>query len=61
MAQQVKDPVLSLLWPGSLLWQGLDPWPGNFHTFKKKKKKFFKKVFKTVKFPYYRFLVFLNT
>ena len=25
MAQQVKDPVLSLLW------HGFNPWPGNFH------------------------------
>ena len=25
MAQQVKDPVLSLLW------LGFDPWPWNFH------------------------------
>ena len=31
MAQQVKDPVLSLLWPGSLLWCEFNPWPGNFH------------------------------
>ena len=29
VAQQVRDPVLSLLWPGSLLWCELDPWPGN--------------------------------
>lgn len=28
---QVKDPVLSLKWLGSLLWHGLDLWPGNFH------------------------------
>ena len=27
MAQQVKDPVLSLQWLGSVLWLGLDPWP----------------------------------
>ena len=42
MAQQVKDSVLSLLWPGSLLWQGFDPWPGNFFMLQalpKKKKK----------------------
>ena len=31
MDQQVKDLVVSLLWLGSLLWCGLDPWPGNFH------------------------------
>lgn len=26
MAHQVKDPALSLLWCGSLLWHGFDPW-----------------------------------
>ena len=31
MAQQVKDLVLSLQWHRSLLWPGLDPWPGSFH------------------------------
>ena len=31
MAQQVKDQGLSLLWLRSLLWHGIDPWPGNFH------------------------------
>ena len=31
MAQQVMDPSSLLLWHGSLLWQGFDPWPGNFH------------------------------
>ena len=30
MAQWVKDPALSLLWLGLLLWRGFDPWPGNF-------------------------------
>ena len=30
-AQWVKDPALSLLWLGSVLWHGLDPWPRNFH------------------------------
>ena len=25
-----KDPALSLLWFGSLLWCNFDPWPGNF-------------------------------
>ena len=29
--QQVKDPVLSLQWPGSMLWWGFEPWPRNFH------------------------------
>ena len=29
MAQQVKDPALSLLWLRSLLWRGFNPWPGN--------------------------------
>ena len=31
MAQQVKDPALSLQQLGSLLWCGLDHWSGNFH------------------------------
>ena len=31
MAEQVKDPALTLLWLRPLLWHGLDPWPGNFH------------------------------
>ena len=31
MAQQVKDPALSLQWLWSLLWHGFCPWPGNFH------------------------------
>ena len=30
MAQQVKDPVLSLLWLWSRLWHRFDPWPKNF-------------------------------
>ena len=30
MAQRVKDPALSLLWLGSLLWDKFDPWPRNF-------------------------------
>ena len=37
MAQWLKDPVLSLLWLGSLLWCGFNPWPGNFCMLKKKK------------------------
>ena len=28
MAQQVKDPALSLLFLVSLVWCGFDPWPG---------------------------------
>ena len=28
--QPVKNPTLSLQQFGSLLWHGLDPWPGNF-------------------------------
>ena len=28
---QVKDPALSLLWLGWLLWYRFNPWPGNFH------------------------------
>ena len=42
MAQWVKDLVLSLLWLGSLLWHGFNPWPGNFRmpqVWPKKKKK----------------------
>ena len=27
VTQWVKDPVLSLLWLGLLLWRGFDPWP----------------------------------
>ena len=27
----IEDPVLSLQQLGSLLWQGFDPRPGNFH------------------------------
>ena len=30
MVQWVKDPVLSLLWLGSLVWCGFGPWPRNF-------------------------------
>ena len=30
VAQQVKDPVLSVLWLGSLLWRGFSPWPQEF-------------------------------
>ena len=30
VAQWVTDLALSLQWHGSLLWHGLDPWPGNF-------------------------------
>ena len=48
MAQQVKDPALSLLWLWLHLWLGVDPWPGNFHMLrmkpkKKKKKKLWEK------------------
>ena len=31
VAQQVKDLALSVQHLGSLLWNGFDPWPGNFH------------------------------
>ena len=31
MAQWVNDLALLLLWLGSLLWRGFDPWPRNFH------------------------------
>ena len=43
MVQQIKDPVLSLLWLGSKIRCSFDPWPGNFHMpwaqSKEKKKK----------------------
>ena len=31
MAQQTKDPMLLMLWLGSLLWLGYDDQPKNFH------------------------------
>lgn len=31
MVQWVKDPMVSLQWLGSMLWPGLNSWPGNFH------------------------------
>ena len=31
MVHWVKDLVLSLLWPWSLLWYGCNPWPGSYH------------------------------
>ena len=45
----IKDPVLSMLWLGSLLWCGFDSWPWNLHMpqpwpKKKKKKKKKKKI-----------------
>lgn len=42
MAQQVKDPALSLQGPGCLPRRRFDPWPGNFRlmcVWTKKKKK----------------------
>ena len=41
VAQQVKDPVLSLQQLGlqSLLWCGLSPWPRNFHVLQVQPKK----------------------
>ena len=30
VTQWVKDLALSLMWLGSFLWCGFDPWPGNF-------------------------------
>ena len=43
VAQQVKEPVLSLLWLWLELWLRFNPWPGNStclgHGQKKKKKK----------------------
>ena len=38
MVQQVKVPALSLLWLWLLLWHSLDPWPGNFHAVKRRKR-----------------------
>ena len=31
MAHQVKDPALSLLWLGLLLWHGFESWPRNLY------------------------------
>ena len=39
VAEQVKDPALSLQWLGSLLWSGFDPWPTIAEKRKRKKKK----------------------
>ena len=39
VAQQVKDPVLSLLWLGSLLWYRFNPWLGTCMLWPKKRKK----------------------
>lgn len=40
VAQEVKNPALSWLWLGSLMWHRFGPWPWNFHMpFGKKKKK----------------------
>ena len=45
MAQQVKDPALSLQWLSLLLWFWFSPWPGNVYMLwtcppqQKKKKK----------------------
>ena len=54
MAQQVKDPTLSLLWLGSLLWHRFNPWPWNFYMLqvepKEKKKKNSNKKPKTFSF-----------
>ena len=38
-----EDLVLSMLWLGSLLWHGFDPWAGNFKIKKTKQKKTKKK------------------
>ena len=47
MAQQTKDPALSLQPLGLLLWCGFNPWPRNFHLLWCSKKK--KKVLKNKK------------
>ena len=39
MAQQVKDPMLSLQRYGSLLRRGFSPWPRNFHVQRAQPKK----------------------
>ena len=39
VVQLVKDPVLSLLQLGSLLWHMFNPWPGNFHILQVQPKK----------------------
>lgn len=38
-AAQVKDPVLSQKWPGSLLWDRFNPCCGNFHMLRVQPKK----------------------
>ena len=39
MAQQVKDPLLSLGWFRSLLWYGFNPWLWNIQINQRKKKR----------------------
>ena len=39
VAQEVKDPALSLMWLRSLLWCRFNPWPRKFYSQGKKKKK----------------------
>ena len=39
MAQQVKNPALTLLWLRSLLWHGFNLWPKNHHLCVQSKKK----------------------
>ena len=59
MVQQVKDPVLSLLWLGLLLC-GFNPWPWNFHMLwawpKRKKQQFVVEVYPNVKVKTIKFL-----
>ena len=60
MAQQVKDQALLLLWLGSLLWYGFNPWPGNFHmpwAQPKKKKGIFDQAKMSLAFPNVFFLI----
>ena len=66
MAQQEKDPVLSLQWLGSLLWHMLNPWTGNSHMLreelkKKKKKKKKKRKISLLKFKILPYLAFSLT
>ena len=46
MAQQVKDPTLSLQWLRLLLWLRFDPWPGNFHMLRSSQKYIFVYIFR---------------
>ena len=52
MAQWIKDMALQLLWLGSFLWCGFDPWLRNFHMLKVQQKQERKKVIMTTLIKY---------